>query len=299
MKKEIDVTPAKIEANRLNAQKSTGPRTRKGKAICKMNALKHGILASTAIIHAYEFNESASDFQALCQEFYQSLAPVGPMEEALVDRIIMVLWRQRRLHTAESGEIAKTINEALSPEGPDHTDMLFLMSQNDPAIPPLSDTVLSCKKVCEALKVVWDSIERAGLLEADEVKKYYQAVGRTYAHFIEEVMATQTKFAEDPQKARMGCAEPLQVRLKRELLAVLQGKLREAESRLNDQLARQSAGQQADKSAAMLPSPEALDKILRYETSLERQLYRALNQLERLQRARQGEIIPPPISIIT
>ena len=40
-----------------------------------------------------------------------------------------------------------------------------------------------------------------------------------------------------------------------------------------------------------------LDKILRYEAALERQLYRAMNQLERLQRRRQGETIPAPLSM--
>jgi hypothetical protein len=48
---------------------------------------------------------------------------------------------------------------------------------------------------------------------------------------------------------------------------------------------------------ALLPSPEVLDKILRYEAALERQLYRAMNQLERLQRRRQGENIPAPLTM--
>jgi hypothetical protein len=33
-----------IEANRRNARKSTGPKTRVGKANSKLNAIKHGIL---------------------------------------------------------------------------------------------------------------------------------------------------------------------------------------------------------------------------------------------------------------
>ena len=46
-----------------------------------------------------------------------------------------------------------------------------------------------------------------------------------------------------------------------------------------------------------VPSKEAVDKILRYETAIERQLYRAINQLERLQRRRRGDIVPPPINV--
>ena len=33
---------AKLTANRLNAKKSTGPRTLEGKAVVAQNALKHG-----------------------------------------------------------------------------------------------------------------------------------------------------------------------------------------------------------------------------------------------------------------
>jgi len=37
---------------------------------------------------------------------------------------------------------------------------------------------------------------------------------------------------------------------------------------------------------------------MRYETKLERQMYRAMNQLERLQRRRLGEVVPPPLSMV-
>ena len=43
-------TDAQILANRLNAQKSTGPRTIEGKAAVLQNAVKHGLLAERDII---------------------------------------------------------------------------------------------------------------------------------------------------------------------------------------------------------------------------------------------------------
>ncbi|MBU1711440.1 MAG: hypothetical protein KKE17_15695 [Proteobacteria bacterium] len=49
--------------------------------------------------------------------------------------------------------------------------------------------------------------------------------------------------------------------------------------------------------AASLPPKEITDKLLRYETTIERQLYRAIDQLDRLQRQRKGETIPSPINI--
>ena len=46
-----------------------------------------------------------------------------------------------------------------------------------------------------------------------------------------------------------------------------------------------------------LPPADATDKLLRYEAHLDRQLYRAMDQLERLQRQRRGEKVPPPLNI--
>ena len=40
-----------------------------------------------------------------------------------------------------------------------------------------------------------------------------------------------------------------------------------------------------------------LDRILRYETTVQRQLVYAINQLERLQRIAKGEHVPAPVSV--
>ena len=62
VRREKNTTSAQLEANRQNAQKSTGPRTPEGKAASKMNALKHGVLASSTVVSTYKFRESARDF---------------------------------------------------------------------------------------------------------------------------------------------------------------------------------------------------------------------------------------------
>jgi hypothetical protein len=46
-----------------------------------------------------------------------------------------------------------------------------------------------------------------------------------------------------------------------------------------------------------LPLSDDGDRILRYETAIERQLLYAINQLERLRRARKGEHVPAPVSV--
>ena len=46
-----------------------------------------------------------------------------------------------------------------------------------------------------------------------------------------------------------------------------------------------------------LPARDMIEKILRYETAIERQLYRAISELERLQRRRRAEATAPTINV--
>lgn len=46
-----------------------------------------------------------------------------------------------------------------------------------------------------------------------------------------------------------------------------------------------------------IPTGEALERVLRYESAAERHLARSIDRLERLQRQRRGELVPPPVNI--
>src|SRR5438445_8836813 len=60
---------------------------------------------------------------------------------------------------------------------------------------------------------------------------------------------------------------------------------------------RENLAVDAEARSFSLPPVDAADKLLRYEAHLDRQLYRAMDQLERLQRQRRGENVPPPLNI--
>ncbi len=62
-----------------------------------------------------------------------------------------------------------------------------------------------------------------------------------------------------------------------------------------DSLAKKALEIAADRVA--VPPEEALDRLLRAEAAAERNLSRAIDRLERLQRRRLGEIVPPPVSV--
>jgi hypothetical protein len=86
-------TIKQIEANRLNAQKSTGPRSVEGKARSSQNALKSGIDAESLIIHG----EDRAALEALTQEYVDRFHPTTPEQRHFVDILIRDDWQLRRL----------------------------------------------------------------------------------------------------------------------------------------------------------------------------------------------------------
>jgi hypothetical protein len=164
-------------ANRRNAQLSTGPRSEDGKSQSRRNSLKHGILAAALLITEGEGAEDPAEFNELAGAFRRDLAPVGMLEEMLVEKIAICYWRRRRALRCEAGLIRRA-------------------------------------------------------------------------------------FERDPELGKM---------------------LNPRQAAIRDHLS--------------LPLSGDLDRILRYETAIQRELIYAINQLERLQRARKGEHVPAPLNV--
>jgi hypothetical protein len=91
-------SPAQLLANRLNSQKSTGPRSVEGRAASSMNALKHGA-RSQALVIPGEDPEALAQLGEAYREEYQ---PEGPEEELLLDAIVRADWTQRRMARLEA-----------------------------------------------------------------------------------------------------------------------------------------------------------------------------------------------------
>lgn len=83
---------AQVRANRLNALKSTGPRTAAGKAAVAQNAVKHGLSARQAVI----VGEDVGEFEFYRDRMLAELSPEGAMESMLAERVVGLAWRLRR-----------------------------------------------------------------------------------------------------------------------------------------------------------------------------------------------------------
>ena len=76
-------TERQIEANRQNAQASTGPRTAEGKAKVSRNAEKHGLFSRHVVIEG----EDPDEFEAFATGMRRELAPAGDLQDLIADRI--------------------------------------------------------------------------------------------------------------------------------------------------------------------------------------------------------------------
>ncbi len=91
------ISEKQLEANRRNAQRSTGPKTDEGKKVSALNARRHNLTGQvTAMTDADRIMHDA--FSA---SIIENLAPEGAMETQLAQRIATDSWRLNRLSAIE------------------------------------------------------------------------------------------------------------------------------------------------------------------------------------------------------
>jgi hypothetical protein len=117
-------TPARIEANRRNALKSTGPTTALGKALSSRNALRHGFRSRSVLLPTEDPAEYFAFLDRLCAEF----PPTSPSREAFLDQMAGAYWKLGRLQRIENGiygirsqkdDLGSIFSEAFSSSDPE------------------------------------------------------------------------------------------------------------------------------------------------------------------------------------
>jgi hypothetical protein len=325
----------KIEANRKNARLSTGPRTVRGKRIVSRNALKHGLLAREVIITAGDGQEKSEEFSALQTRLWDYYQPAGAMEEMLVEKIATCWWRLARVMRAENGEIRKSL-DAATLESFLHTREelswnIMLVGNQLAGRTQDFDPKLSPRERMLALRKCQSSLARdsSGLMYLRAVllsaKQELKETGRLSEACIDSIDSAfglsdhpfvyHCALLGQMDKRQQGKRETPELDKKDTSMSSEEDKTIEARPAIealvraiDDQLKlierlsvvatiRAPLEEDAKIRSLGLPPSDAADKIMRYETHLERQLHRAMDQLERLQRQRRGEAVPPPLNI--
>jgi hypothetical protein len=114
-----------MEANRRNAQQSTGPRTEAGKKISSLNALRHGLTSRVVVLPS----EDLSAYKKFSDEYLASLAPETFPETQCAQTIIDTQWRLNRVRSLEEGMLALGHNSPAGQHDYGHPEIHSALTQ--------------------------------------------------------------------------------------------------------------------------------------------------------------------------
>lgn len=264
-----------VQANQQNALKSTGPKSLEGKHKVSVNRITHGILSDKLLLA----DENPQDYQSLLDDLQAQLSPVGALELSVVEKIAVILWRQRRLVSAETAtielgvnpnRIANEVTSALGLSG-------FGIDKIEPddLLPPSkeqSDQIDWCKAVI-------DQYSEADSLTMDNLN---EAAPLIYAHLAQDAEADEETILE--YLAHTSLDEYAQ-----ELIEWCYSEVQRLETMKARQPVVAVLSQQA-KDKLAIPW-QKLDVLSKYQATLDNQLYKAMKALRDTQESRLKNIV--------
>jgi hypothetical protein len=273
---------------------STGPRTELGKERSSQNAIKHGIFSKALLLKG----ESRAEFESLHTDLWEALRPEGRLEELLVDKLATNSWRHRRLLLAEAGEIQQQFQE-LDKQRVQQKDRIAdsLYGEGHLTLHIQDPDVL--KRCLELLSELGRGIETTGFQQERDtaiLEKIYGAGSYSGSRLQHEyrVWCVTARVSQE-QRAREGYATPEQC--KQKVLDEIRDEIGRLENRHKKNASFDSQQNEIELLRRNVPGSPWLDRVFRYEASLERAFDRALAQLERLQRLRLGQPVAPRIDV--
>jgi hypothetical protein len=274
-----------------------GPRTEGGKMRSSRNALKSGIFSRSTLLKG----EPRSDYQSLLEGLWEARQPEGKLEELLVEKLASISWRYRRFLVAEGAEIRKKIEfPQLINQDPQLQIAMRIFSESDPQISRISDPDVfeSC---IEMLDELMQHIKEHGFDDENDRSVLDRIYGKISNPNVRRTLRDvwsdwfdAARVAEE-ERTREGYATPEEG--KKEVLRAISAEIKRL--RL-DRLNRESIEAKLRMVEALrqsVPDSPGLDRLLRYESSLERSFDRTLTQLERQQRIRRGQPLPPQLDV--
>ncbi len=266
----MTISAKQLKANKDNAQKSTGPRSEQGKELASINGMKHGLFSQKLCLE----DESYDEFDRLINDLHLTLKPVGTLENSLVERIALAMWRQKRLAVAEAAAVGLARRkQKIASKTSSELDMGFSSLSEDELSPYDEEQRAWCQAVVE-------EVGRLDEFDLEKVKETAPLVYKQLTSDAEEDQESIESFVESSGELTSYVYE-----LKR----WCNKELKKAEGR-PDVI---SVAKLVRDKELLLPRHQ-LDLIARYQTTLDNQLYKALKALREAQdwRAQTLDIIP-------
>lgn len=297
------ISDIRLQTNRQNSLSSTGPVTVAGKQKSRWNALRHGLLAKEVVIPVGDLPESKQEFSKLLKSLQIDLSPIGTVEEMLVERIAISYWRLSRCVRAETGEIGKASTgkthefyRSMTEEVETIRDRIY----DEHKFSSYRKSSFGLMHVIKHLEQLKDKLELTKDLDDDEFVKLTSIYGKNQNSLPFTLKLVAFIGKEQASKAHAESnngKRPKKDRSLKFMLELIADEIGRCQKHLEQISEIEDDRLHSKIRSASIPPSETIEKLLRYESAIERQLYKALDQLERLQRRRKGEFVPPPAQL--
>lgn len=264
--------------NQANALKSKGPQSDAGKAVSCQNARRHGVFSERLILE----DEDLADFESLQLDLQSSLAPVGTIELTLVERIAITMWRQRRLVSAESASLAlQRQARALARDASSFRGAGLGRDVDEDELQPFDEE-----------RADWC---QAAVTEIEELDEITVTTLRSHAPYVWQQLRDDAKDDHETPEALLETHDDGATGYVMELYSWCKQELKKAAERpkllaLADQL----------KQKRLVLPLDQMQLFARYQTTLDNQLYKALQALRDAQewRMKSLETVAHPSSSV-
>ncbi|MBD1910270.1 hypothetical protein [Leptolyngbya sp. FACHB-8] len=299
---------ANPQANRQNAQHSTGPRTARGKAIASLNATKHGLLAASPPLIV---GEDLETFRGVVQSLVDEHQPQGPTEFLLVQQLAMAHLRLHRLWGAEAAiarlEQLKLEKEAKTPELRTHEELLGGGDDSPEVILKVELIVLTSLINGIDDQIQWE-IPKRGLRKWNDSEEAIALLARLHELLGEAIRKYPREFIPRARDVDRGMehshiwmrliswqstAESEAIKpganlryLIRDIEPEVNERRAEVQAQLDDLARIEQERQQA--AIAVQAIPQDADRLARYERNIMRSMEAAIDRLAMLQERRRA-----------
>lgn len=288
------VSVRKVEANRRNALKSTGPKTANGKANSRKNAIKHGLFIRQVdgLLIEDDEDETLGNFH---KRLWNELQPVGLREESEIAYIAICWLRLDRLWRYENAEIKSAHHQVannlergfydLYAQVPERRKIMSLLLSAEAEVKTnglVSPELL--EKIFEEdlwIKTVWRDYEYdAGVCARRNIRE----IAKTIADERKIPLSQARLLLTENPEATVEFARFVAGRTIRNII----------DFRWKPWWDQAVDIQKTARQLEIIPD-DAVEKVIRYGNAIERQLSRAYARLDRLQSRRKGESVHAPL----
>ncbi len=293
------VSTRKREANRQNAQKSTGPKTPRGKAWSSKNPLKHGLVAENISEVLRLMGEDPKEFHEIIEGLRQRYQPVDAAEELLVQRAAVCLRRLLRAGRYENAELCFAVNDSGLNEYESYKEMTEPFKTLSLLLGSAEEEIVTTGGLSQELKEkmfavtypfrgLWCELEEKA---QEDIRQKKEEITFVYSEeptklFSVSLLEVRKMLSTGPD-SEPSLSSVTAVATTRLAIGWLEHENRTAQESSNAIFC----------DSLTVPKAEVMDKLLRYKSAAERSFWRTLDMLERLQRRRKGEPVLPPVNV--